>query len=351
MSIKIIFLEKSILSTIVYYDVLGMPLTGFEVWKYLSNISRISHELPRESKLEYTNYDFLEVLNKLNESELKQFIESKNGFYFLKGRDNLYEQRIERKKIADQKWKKVRGIVKWFQIIPYVRMIAVSGSLAQNNTKPESDLDLMIVIKKGRIWTARAMITFLAALLGVRRHGSKTKDRICLNHYITDESLEIKFKSLYNAQTYAHMVCLIDNYSSPSALLVVNGVPTQEVGTEFQKANLWIKDYLYFYPPIQNQNQKFIKSNKILKSLAKFGEFLLDGKIGNRIEKFLKNIQLNHIERHPLRRKKGGRIVADDFQLEFHPDSPEKEILEKYNEKISALGFPEFGREKDSGLL
>lgn len=336
------YIEKSILSTIVYYDVLDMPLTGFEVWKYLinvSNISRINRELPREFEHEYDN--FFEILKNLKENSLlKKLIDSKNGFYFLNGREDLYKQRIERKKISDQKWKKVRKIVKWFQAISYVKMVAVSGSLAQNNVKPESDFDLLITARKGRIWTARALVTLAAAMLGVRRHDSKTKDRVCLNHYITDESLEIKFRSLYNAQTYAHLVCVEADS---------RGFSTR-IHADFQRKNSWIKDYLYFYPLIQNQNQKFIKPNLILKTFAKFGEILLNGGIGDKAEKIFKKIQLKHINRHPLRHKKGGRIVADDFQLEFHPDSPEKEILEQYNKKMIQLGFSELGQEKDSGL-
>jgi len=35
-----------------------------------------------------------------------EIIGSKNGFYFLPQKDNLYELRIKREKIAAQKWKK-----------------------------------------------------------------------------------------------------------------------------------------------------------------------------------------------------------------------------------------------------
>lgn len=341
-------IEKSILSTIVYYDVLGMPLTAFEAWKYLINSEQRTANSKHDSCV--PTVSFIDILGALDKSELLgKFIDSKNGLYFLKGRDNLYQQRIERKKIADQKWKKVCRIARWFQAAPFIRMIAVSGSLAQNNTKLESDLDLLIVTKNGRIWTARALVTFLTALMGVRRSGEKTKNRICLNHYITDESLKIKFRSLYNAQTYAHLVC-IEADSSLDKTRDKRG-PSAQIYTDFQRANSWIKDYLNFYPIAQNQNQRFIKPNSLFKLKAKFWEFLLRSRVGDRVEKFLKNIQLAHIEKHPLRHKKGGRVVADDLQLEFHPESPERGVLDKYNKKMIDLGFSELGREKNSGLF
>ncbi len=44
-------------------------------------------------------------------------------------------------------------------------------------------------------------------------------------------------------------------------------------------------------------------------------------------------------------------MVFDDRQLEFHPDSPERWILEEYNQRMSQLGLTEMGQEEDSGLI
>jgi len=73
--------------------------------------------------------------------------------------------------------------------------------------------------------------------------------------------------------------------------------------------------------------------------------------IGNFIELILKKIQRTRIKKDPLTYQSGGRVVFSDNQLEFHPNSPEKWILEKYNQRIKKLGFKELGDEKDSGLI
>ncbi|MFH1671213.1 MAG: nucleotidyltransferase domain-containing protein, partial [Candidatus Portnoybacteria bacterium] len=192
-------LEKSILATLVYYNVLDQPMTGWEVFRYLV----------KKDKFEVNLNKILDILE--NSSELNKFISQKNGFYFLKGRESIIKQRIERQIIADRKWKKARRIIRLLQVIPYIRMVAVSGSLAMNNTKEESDIDLLIITKADRIWTCRALTTLYLHLIGQRRHGNLTKDRFCLNHYITDNSLEISGQSLYNAQTYAHLVPMLEN--------------------------------------------------------------------------------------------------------------------------------------------
>jgi len=315
-------LEKSILATLVYYDVLNRPLTGWEVFKYL---------------IKNKNIKLNEVLDTLeNSSELNKLISQKNGFYFLKNRQSIIKERIERHKIADRKWKKARRAIKLFQLIPFVRMVAVSGSLAMNNTRENSDIDLLIVTKTGRIWTCRGFITLFSHLIGRRRHGALTKDRFCLNHYLTEKSLKIPYKSLYNAQTYAHLTAF---WQSKSNLY-----------KKFQKANQWVSEYLTF-PIAQKGYLKEIKSNIFFKDIRKLREFFLDGTVGNFVELVLKKIQQARIKKDPLTYQSGGRVVFSDSQLEFHPNSPEKWILKKYNQKMKKLGFEELGQEKDSGLI
>jgi hypothetical protein len=118
----------------------------------------------------------------------------------------------------------------------------------------------------------------------------------------------------------------------------------------FQKANQWIGNYLFFYPTSQKGNLKKIKPNRLFNFLRKAGEFILDKKIGDGLEFLLKKFQERRIKKDPLTYQSGGRVVFNDKQLEFHPDSPEKRILEKYNQKMRQLGLIELGQEKDSGL-
>lgn len=333
-------LEKSILATLVYYDVLDRPLTSWEVFRYLQKPRRLRAKLKNGAlkNLGMAPLSFFSVLTTLEtSSELAKLISQKNGFFFIKGRQNIVQKRIERQKIADQKWQKIRRIVQFLQLIPFVRLVAVSGSLAMNNTKEESDMDLLIVVKNGRIWTCRGLVTLFVHLIGQKRHGKLTKNRICLNHYLTKKSLKIPFKSLYNAQTYIHLVPL---WQAEKGLY-----------QKFQKANQWLNDYLSLYP---KENQGYllkIRPNQIFSSLRKFQEFLLDNKLGEIIEFIFKKFQESRIKKDPLTYQAGGRVVFGDQQLEFHPDSPEKTILEKYNQKMQKLGLAELANEKDSGLI
>jgi len=370
-------IKQAILSTILYYDTLNYPLTSFEVFKYLVNPLHVagSHYFEdepqkdsirisefnsgRKYEMEFNKISLANIRKTLEDNELKKFIQEKNGFYFLRGREDIIRTRINRQKIADQKWKKARKIISLLQLIPYVRMVTVSGSLALNNTREESDIDVLIAVKSGRIWLTRFFVTVFLQLIGRRRHKNLTKDRICLNHYISDRNLEIKFKSLYNAQTYAHIIPVLE----------IN----KGIYREFQKQNRWVKNYLVFWPSfadlprrqagatedkpffVETANRtmhfKTIKINSFLLALAQIGEAILNNKLGNTFEKLSEKVQRKSIEKDPLTTKKGGRVTIDDTQLEFHPDSPERNVLDKYNQKMNKLGFKELAKEKDSGLL
>ena len=169
----------------------------------------------------------------------------------------------------------------------------------------------------------------------VRRHGKKRANRICLNHYITDESLKIDFSSLYNAQTYAHLVPILKT--------------EKDIYKKFREANKWINNYVVFYTNQQVDDQRLIKENKFLRNIAKFQEIILNTFLGTILEKMLAMFQKIIMKRHSRKEKKEGRVITDEFQLEFHPASPEIKVLDKYNENLLKLGF-KTEKEKDSGL-
>ena len=320
-------LEKSILATIVYYDTLNLPLTQMEIFKYLIKVS---------PKQKLSKINLFSIITLLESKELKRFIESKNGFYFLKGRENLVKQRIKKQKITEQKWKIAKRIIWIMQLIPFLRGVMVSGSMAIGNAKKESDIDVLIITSKNRIWIVRAITTLFLHILKRRRHNHLTKDRICLNHYITEESLNIIHRSLYNAQTYAHLIPVLE-------LEAFNL-------KKFYKKNKWIKNCLFFIFYEKNLAFRKSKYSFLLNFFRKSLEYILNNPLGNLLEKAIKIAQVHRVKKDKLTYTKGGRIVINDMELEFHPKSPEKIIIESYNKKMRELGFPELGNQKDSGL-
>ena len=77
---------------------------------------------------------------------------------------------------------------------------------------------------------------------------------------------------------------------------------------------------------------------------------ILDGRLGDWLEKRLGAWEGNHIRKSKLFKQKGGRITIDDMQLEFHPDSHESFLIPEFNRRMRALGINSFAHQKDTGL-
>ena len=256
-------LEKNILATLAYYDVMDYPMTSFEIYKYFTNFNQ-------QSETDSLQPDLLEIINTLESEKLKKFIEEYRGFYFLKGRKKLVEQRIERSKIAESKFKILLKSARWLRLVPYARMIAATGSLAMKNTESGSDLDILVVLKHGKIFTGRTLLTLAVHLLGRRRHGRKIANRICLNYFITDKSLGINLKDAFSASEYSFIFPLFGF----------------AVFQKFQKENSWIKNYKPNFCLDDVPNLKLLPDTQAAKLIRGIGEKIFSF---NFIEQQLKN--------------------------------------------------------------
>jgi hypothetical protein len=113
--------KKNILNTFCYYDVLNYPLTLFEVWKHLL----ANEEINTEGNIKIT---LKNILLSLEDPDLKRFIDSEDGMYFLRGKNNLVRDRINRSKISLLKIKKMKRISKaLFIIFAVLAMGGLSG--------------------------------------------------------------------------------------------------------------------------------------------------------------------------------------------------------------------------------
>ncbi len=195
-------LGKNILATVTYYDVLDMPLTAFEIWKHLM----VQEPDQPDSERVCTLADVFRVLAS---GTLASKIEEQNGLYFLPGREGLIASRIRAEKISVSKLKRMRRLAALLASVPYLRMLGVTGSLAMKNGTRESDWDMFVVLRSGKIWIGRTILTGFLHFIGKRRHGNKIQDRACLNYFVTEDNLEIGTKDLFSAHEYRFFIPLL----------------------------------------------------------------------------------------------------------------------------------------------
>ncbi len=82
--------------------------------------------------------------------------------------------------------------------MPYVRMVALSGSVAHLNLEGAGDLDLFIVTRGRRVWSVTVATIVLAKLLGRRR-------TVCANFVVADTRLALEQQDLFTASQVIHL--------------------------------------------------------------------------------------------------------------------------------------------------
>jgi len=203
----------------------------------------------------------------------------------------------------EKKWLRLRSLVRHIRHVSFVDFVLVSGSMATGEATEESDFDLLVGARAGRIFTVRFFAAGLFEFLGVRRRSAdgkgKSRDKICLNHFVTPQSYRLgEPHNEYWAYLYRHLMPI---YGKKEAIEV------------FFDANTWANEPIYRGPSSIRREWSLI---------SVVGEWLFGGRLGNWLEKRLKRYEVKRIERN-LASSLGYKPVVryDDAELRFHTDT------------------------------
>jgi hypothetical protein len=117
-----------------------------------------------------------------------------DGAYLtLPGRRGLAQLRQSREARAARLWPVAQGFGRIIARFPFVRLVAVTGSLAAGNPNDRADIDYLIVTAPGRLWSVRAMAALPVRL--ARRAGVQ----LCPNYLLTTRALALTHQDLFTA--------------------------------------------------------------------------------------------------------------------------------------------------------
>ncbi|MFD2873031.1 nucleotidyltransferase domain-containing protein [Mucilaginibacter ximonensis] len=292
--------KENILATLAYFDIFKYPLTSGEIFVFLKN--------------RYHQSDFDLALRYL---VAHQSVYQFGNLYSLKNDYSLVTRRFNGNQKAAELVKIAHKIGDWLIRFPYVRGIAVSGSLSKNYADENSDIDLFIITAKNRLWIARTIMHVfkkLTFLVG-------KQDYFCMNYYIDEEQLEIREKNIY------------------TAIEVVTLIPLQgdTVIEQFYTANSWTREYL------PNKIMRISSAKPLKPSIFKtVFEKCLNNRLGNLIDTLLMNITSGRWRKKTEQKKTNskGAVMAMETGKHFAKPDPgnfQARLLGQYEKRISQV--------------
>lgn len=277
-------IQRAILNTLKYRMIFGCPMNLFQIWNYYISDKSISPS------------DFLTALHQLTQ---KGQIVSREGFY---SAGTTEQKRVKKRyQHSQQLILHAERISKFLNKLPWVEMIAVTGSVAAFNADTDSDVDILIVSKSKRLWLTRLFVVSILKALGTYWNVNKPAGRICPNILMTREDMA------WNKEKR-------NIYSANEVSLVFPIFVRHNCYLDFLNANDWIQNFLPNFIPSNEKTiiDRFKRSRGLLKTVVDL------------VELAVMKIQLIYMVK-----RKTTEIVSQNF-MHFNKNDVSREILKKY---------------------
>lgn len=253
-------IEQAIINTVSYVDAFDYPLTLAEIHRYLIDLplslSSVYEALHRRTLVPHR-------LRRLGD------------YYMLPGRDDVVITRRQRQTSAERLWPEAVVYGGLIARLPFVRMVAVTGSLAVNNVGPAEDIDFMIVTADDHLWVCRAFVILLV------RWAARRAITLCPNYFLAESALRLSTQNLYTAHELTQMIPLF-------------GLPVYEL---MRRLNSWTNRFLPnaqgapilpAYAPVTPSPPKPVPGGHALETLfnSRPGRWLDRVEMGRKVSRF-----------------------------------------------------------------
>lgn len=130
----------------------------------------------------------------LIEALAQGWVQQQDRYVFRPGHQADCAQRRERSACAERTWPRARVAAGFLARFPHVRGVLITGSLSKQSASPGSDIDFLLVVAPGRVWTVKlALQAFRKSIPAAAR------ESLCTNYILAEDALSIPAKSMYTA--------------------------------------------------------------------------------------------------------------------------------------------------------
>lgn len=286
---------KQILRLLIYYDIFDHLLSEQELIKDCA--------LGNNNQL---------VLKKLID---KGLIFKSDKYYGIRKDNNLFEKRKRGELNTQNAMGHAIKMGKLISRFPYVRAVALSGSISKSYMDSYKDVDYFIITKPKRLWLARISLVLYKKIFLLNSFRF-----FCLNYFIDEHNLEMEDKNVFTA-------------TEINTLIPIYGF---SLLNSFFKENEWAKDFYNDFP-----QKKIASENESSIPFIKRGtETLFNNFIGNLIDYLSMKINIQYWKWKYNGNKKylfnsSFRFRRDEAK--YHPGNFQEQILNLYEEKIRSF--------------
>ena len=284
---------KDILATFTYFNLFEYPLLKNEVFNYLAHCD------------DYHEFE-LALNNLVNDGWVFKI----GNFYSIQDDCTVAVKRREGNRKAIPMLKKAKRIAKIISSFPFVKGVALSGSLSKYYADKDSDIDFFIITVANRLWIARSFLHALKKISFL----FNMQQLFCMNYFIDEAELVILEKNIYTAIEVATIIPLDET----------------EIFLRFFKANRWIDTFIPNKRICLPPNRKTKKSR-----LVHLIEKLFDNKHGNTFDDYLMKLTSKRWDLKSSLNKKNIKGLLLSLHTGKHfskpgPDIFQKKLLDRY---------------------
>jgi hypothetical protein len=175
-----------ILTTLTYFGIFRYPLSCAEIHRFLPCRCTFS--------------EMMESLAVMKDNG--NVTCSAAGFYSVEKHDEWSDNRLTGNKKALAMLARSSRFTKVIRSFPFVRAIAISGSLSKYFAGKEADIDFFIITGKNRLWLSRSLLHLFKKLTFAAGY----QHFFCMNYFVDTDALSIPDRNIYTAIELATLI-------------------------------------------------------------------------------------------------------------------------------------------------
>ena len=287
--------ENCIIRQLLYYDIFDHILT--------------EKELVKDCSLNKNTRNHFQVLIDHG------LIFKLNGYYAIRNENELSDKRKKGEENTQRSMPRAMKMAKLISKFPFVRAVALSGSISKGYMDSFKDVDYFIITKPRRLWLTRIMLIFYKKVFLLNSFRF-----FCLNYFIDENNLKIESRNIFTA-------------TEINTLIPVYGFKLMR---SFYKSNDWVRDYYQDFPQRAFSEEKEPTDSALKKML----EYLLSNFVGNWLDMFSMKFTVQYWKW----KYKGDKsyLFESSFRFrrdeaKYHPGNFQELILKKFEKNWASF--------------